>query len=73
MNLTETLIQWLLNLANFALGFLIGSIITGYFTVKIVVPKIMKNKEIQELLTLFREAKQYLKEILENQKNKDAG
>jgi len=70
MSLEDLILQWFLNLINFALGFLIGSIITGWFTIKVVMPKITQNKEVQELLTLFREAKQYLKEILENQKKK---
>jgi len=63
-----TPLEWLLGLLQLILGLLLGSIVTGWFTVKFVIPRIMKNPEIQELLTLFREGKTYLREILENQK-----
>lgn len=59
------IIQWFAGLANVAVGFLLGSIITGVFTWKVVVPKVMKNKDIQELKQLFAESKTYLKELLE--------
>jgi len=70
MSLLDSFIQWLLGISQFVIGFLLGSIVTGLFTVYWVLPKIMKNPEIQELLKLFREGKAYLKEILENQKEK---
>jgi len=38
-----------------------------------VVPRILKNPDIQEALTIFREGKSYLREILENQKRKGGG
>jgi len=31
----------------------------------------MRNKDIQELITLFREGKSYLRQILDNQKRKE--
>jgi len=71
MSLLDSFIQWLLGISQFVIGFLLGSIVTGLFTVYWVLPKIMKNPEIQEILKLFREGKAYLKEILENQKEKD--
>ena len=73
MGIEEQVIQWFIGLAQFAVGMLVGSIITGYFTVKVIVPRVMKNPEIQELKTLFREGKAYLKEIMENQKNHQNG
>jgi hypothetical protein len=69
LSIEEQVIGWFAGLANIAFGFLLGSIITGWFTWKVVVPKVMKNKDIQELKTLLTEGKAYLKEILENQKN----
>jgi len=69
MAIVDEIIQWFAGLANIAFGFLLGSVITGWFTIKVIVPRVMKNKDIQELLTLFKEGKTYLKEILENQKN----
>jgi len=66
-----TFLEWLLGLLQFVLGFLFGAIVTGLFTVYIVVPAVMKNKDVQELLKLFREGKEYLAKILENQNKKD--
>jgi len=60
-------LDWLLGLLQFVLGFLFGAIVTGLFTVYVVVPAVMRNKDIQELLRLFREGKDHLKKILENQ------
>jgi len=62
------ILDWLFGLLQFVLGFLFGAIVTGLFTVYVVVPAVMKNKEVQELLKLFREAKERLEEILANQK-----
>jgi len=73
MNLLETLTQWLLGITQVIIGFLLGSIITGYFTVKWVIPRIMRNPDIQEALALFREGKSYLRQILENQRAKEGG
>lgn len=59
-------------LLQFVLGFLFGSIVTGLFTVYVVVPAVMRNKDVKELLKLFREAKEHLQKILENQQNSKA-
>jgi len=61
-------LDWLLGLLQFVLGFLFGAIVTGLFTVYVVLPAILKNREVQELFKLFREVKEHLREILENQK-----
>jgi len=60
-------LEWLAGLLQFILGFLFGSIVTGLFTVYVVIPLILKNKDIQELLALLREGKEHLKKLLENQ------
>jgi len=70
MNLLDLLTQWLLGITQVIIGFLLGSIITGYFTVKWVIPRIMRNPDIQEALKLFRDGKSYLRQILENQRPK---
>ena len=62
-------LDWVFGLAQFVLGFLFGAIVTGIFTVYVVVPKIMRNKDVVELMKLFREGKDYLAKILENQQN----
>ena len=72
MSIEEQIIQWLLSLANVAIGFLLGSIITGWFTIKFVVPRIMNNPEIKEMRELWREGKELLKQVIDNQR-KHAG
>ena len=59
------ILQWLAGLAQFILGILIGTILTGMFTWKVVVPKIMQNKDVQELKRLINEIITALK-VLEN-------
>lgn len=51
------------------MGTLLGLIITGLLVNKLVVKKIMQNEDIQDIIKLFREGKDYLREILENQKD----
>lgn len=57
----ETVIQWFLSLSNVAFGFLLGSIITGVFTWKVVVPKVMKNKKVEELNQGIQEISMFFK------------
>jgi uncharacterized membrane protein (DUF106 family) len=59
------ILHWLAGLAQFILGILIGTILTGMFTWKVVVPKIMQNKDVQELKRLINEIITALK-VLEN-------
>jgi uncharacterized membrane protein (DUF106 family) len=68
--------QWFLSMGNVAVGFLLGSIITGVFTWKVVIPKIMENKDVKQLKVdiqegkkLFEEALPILKSALEELKN----
>lgn len=91
MDWLSWLVQWLAGVAQLIIGFLLGAIITGTFTWKVVLPKTLKNKEVQDLIktvretkkaidsffesedwqdmvTLFREGKELLKELVENQK-----
>ena len=91
MDWLSWLVQWLAGVAQIIIGFLLGAIITGTFTWKVVLPKTLKNKEVQDLIktvretkkaidsffesedwqdmvTLFREGKELLKELVENQK-----
>lgn len=56
------LINFFSNIASGTIFFLLGSIVTGVFTWKIVVPKIMKNKDIQELKLIAMEIRDELKE-----------
>jgi uncharacterized membrane-anchored protein YhcB (DUF1043 family) len=49
-------------------GTIVGLVITGLLADRLVVRKIMRNKDVQDTLQLFRDAKEYLRQILENQK-----
>lgn len=62
-------LDWFFGLLQFVLGFLFGAIVTGIFTVYVVIPQALKRKEVRELTLLFREAKDYLRKILEHQEN----
>ena len=91
MDWLSWLVQWLAGVAQLIIGFILGAIITGTFTWKVVLPKTLENKEVQDLIktvretkkaidsffesedwqdvvTLFREGKELLKELVENQK-----
>jgi uncharacterized membrane protein (DUF106 family) len=65
------ILQWLAGLAQFILGILIGTILTGVFTWKVVVPKIMQNEDVQELKRLINEIITALKVLENNFKEED--
>jgi len=69
MTMEEAVIMLLL----WAGGTVLGLIITGLLADRLVIRKIMQNKDVKDALQLFRDGKEYLKQILENQKKKDAG
>ena len=52
------------------IGTVAGLVITGLLADRLVIRKIMRNKDIQDLIQLFREGKTLLKEVLENEKQK---
>jgi uncharacterized membrane protein YesL len=52
------------------IGTVTGLVITGFLADRLVVRKIMRNKDIQDLVQLFREGKTLLKEMVENEKRK---
>ena len=66
MTLDDQIAQWFAGLANIAFGFLLGSIITGWFTWKVVVPKVMQNHKVQRLLELLEKATDLLEKIEKN-------
>ena len=61
--------EFLIILLVYVFGTLISIVITGLMINKFVIKKILQNKDIQDLITLFREGKDALKQILENQKH----
>jgi uncharacterized membrane protein YesL len=66
MTIEEAIIMLLL----WASGTVLGLIITGLLADRLVIRKIMRNKDVQDALQLFRDGKEYLRQILENQKAK---
>jgi hypothetical protein len=55
--------------AVYIFGTLLSLIITGLLVNKLVIKKIMQNKDVQDLIRLFKEGKEQLKKILENQRH----
>jgi len=53
----------------YIVGSLLSLVITGLLVNKFVIKKIMANKDVQDVIKLFRDGKELLKEILENQKH----
>jgi len=51
-------------------GTVLGLIITGLLADRLIVRRIMRNKDVQDAIQLFRDSKEYLKQILQNQKKK---
>jgi len=51
----------------YIIGTLLSLIITGLLVDRLVIRKVMANKEVQDTIRLFREGKDHLKQILENQ------
>lgn len=51
-------------------GSVISSIIVGFMTDKFVIKRIMKNQDVLDLISLFRDGKDYLRQVLEEQKKR---
>lgn len=51
-----------------AVSTIIGLVVTGLLANTLVIKRIMRNKDVQDLIRLFREGKQALSEILEERK-----
>lgn len=60
------------DIAKTALGVIAGTVvsmvITGFLVNRFVIKKVMANKDVQDLIRLFRESKGKLEELLEVQK-----
>jgi hypothetical protein len=65
MNLVEVLQILLVYIG----GSLLSLIVTGLLVNKFVIKKIMANKDVLDTIKVFRDGKELLKEILENQKH----
>jgi flagellar motor component MotA len=63
--MSEAIISFATQCAAFVVGSAISAIVLGYMMDKFVIKKIMRNKDVQDLIKLFREAKQKLQENLD--------
>ena len=53
----------------YIIGALLSLVITGLLVNKLVIKRIMENPEVKDTIRIFKEGKEALKKILENQKN----
>lgn len=60
--------EWVAMFFLWVFGTIAGLVITGFLADRLVIRKVIQNEDVQELITLFREGKDYLKKLLENQK-----
>jgi len=65
-----TLEEFLLMILAWVIGSVLSAIILGVMADKYVLKKIFKNQDVQNLLQLLKDARDYLKKIQENQKQK---
>lgn len=63
-----TVEEWIAMFFLWVLGTIAGLVVTGLLADRLVIRKIFRNKEVQDFIELFREGKDYLKKLLENQK-----
>lgn len=70
MNPLELLLQWLVGTSQFIIGMVVGTIITGVFTWKVVLPKILANPKINRFLTTIEQLEDYAEQIVTNQKQR---
>jgi len=62
MDWVSWFLQWLAGIIQFVIGIVLGTVITGVFTWKVVLPKIMKNKDVQDTIKTLKD----VKETIEN-------
>lgn len=67
MSWLELLLQWLAGVLQFVIGIVLGTVITGVFTWKVVVPRVMKNKDVQQLIKEVRDTKEALEKFFKSE------
>jgi len=72
------ILDWLIGFSEFVAGLVVGTIITGVFTWKVVIPRIMKQRDVAKLVELLKsivdradKIAEKLDEILEASQNKN--
>lgn len=74
MSWLDWLIQWISGFSQFVFGIIVGTVITGVYTWRVIIPKVMRNRDIQNLIGLLKtlaehaeEVEELLQKVLENQ------
>jgi len=49
----DELLNWLLGFSQFVAGIIVGTFITGLFTWKVVLPKVLQNEKVVRLMELL--------------------
>ncbi|MBW2561755.1 MAG: hypothetical protein JRE40_12990 [Deltaproteobacteria bacterium] len=53
MSWADELLNWLLGFSQFVAGIIVGTFITGLFTWKVVLPKVLQNEKVVRLMELL--------------------
>jgi len=71
MDWLSWLFQWLAGIIQFIIGIVLGTIITGAFTWKVIVPRVMENKTIQELINEIKATKKSIENFFKSEEYRD--
>jgi len=66
-----TIEEFFFMILAWVIGSVLSAIIIGIMADRFIIRKIIQNEEVQDLIKLFREGKEHLKKILENQEKHD--
>jgi hypothetical protein len=67
LNWLEAFLSWLLGFSQFLVGLVVGTVITGYLTWKVVVPRaakaFMENRDVKNLIGLLKVLSGHAEEV----------
>lgn len=61
-----SLAQWFAGIIQLIIALVLGALITGIFTWKLVLPKALANKEVQDLVKTAKEGKEAIENFFES-------
>jgi uncharacterized membrane protein YciS (DUF1049 family) len=70
-DILEWVFQWLVGTSQFVVGWVLGTLITGVFTWKVIIPKILANPKVARLLSTIEKLENYAEQIAENHEKKN--
>jgi uncharacterized membrane protein YciS (DUF1049 family) len=70
-DILEWVFQWLVGTSQFVVGWVLGTLITGVFTWKVIIPKILANPKVARLLSTIEKLENYAEQIAENWEKKN--